>query len=43
MNKQQAIQVIERALNAANLKGVYNLQDASMILQALEVIKTESK
>lgn len=43
MDKEQALQVIEQALNAASLKGVYNLQDSAMIIQALQVIKTEEK
>jgi ferric-dicitrate binding protein FerR (iron transport regulator) len=39
MDKEQAIQVLEQALNAATLKGVYNLQDITHILNALQVIK----
>jgi ferric-dicitrate binding protein FerR (iron transport regulator) len=35
MTKEQALQIIEQALNAANMKGVYSLSDVSMILQAL--------
>jgi len=38
MNKEQAIQIIEQALNVANIKGVYSLSDASNILQALSKI-----
>ena len=38
MTKEQAIQIIEQALNAANMKGVYSLSDASSILQALSKI-----
>lgn len=41
MTEQQALQVIEQALNGATLKGVYNLQDVATILQALEVLKTK--
>ena len=41
MDKQQAIQVIEQAINAATLKGVYNLNDMAAILQALTAIKGE--
>jgi ferric-dicitrate binding protein FerR (iron transport regulator) len=41
MDKQQSIQVIEQALNAATLKGVYNLNDVATILQALMQLKSE--
>lgn len=41
MNKEQAIQILEQALNAATQKGVYNLNDVSTILQALQIIKAE--
>jgi ferric-dicitrate binding protein FerR (iron transport regulator) len=39
MEKTQAIQIIEQALNAATQKGVYNLNDVATILQALTEIK----
>lgn len=39
MTNEQAIQIIEQALNAATQKGVYNLQDVATILNALQVIK----
>jgi hypothetical protein len=39
MSKEQAIQILEQALNAASLKGVYNLQDVQMILNALSLLK----
>jgi ferric-dicitrate binding protein FerR (iron transport regulator) len=39
MDKEKAIQVLEQALNAAALKGVFSLKDTELILQALEVIK----
>ena len=35
MTKEQAIQIIEQALNAANMKGVYSLSDIYAILKAL--------
>ena len=35
MTKEKALQIIEQALNAANMKGVYSLSDVSMIIQAL--------
>jgi hypothetical protein len=38
MTKEQSIQIIQQALNAANIKGVYSLSDASSILQALSKI-----
>ena len=38
MNREQALQIIEQALNAANIKGVYSLSDASNILQALSKV-----
>jgi ferric-dicitrate binding protein FerR (iron transport regulator) len=41
MDKDKALQVIEQALNAATLKGVYNLNDVATILQALMQLKSE--
>lgn len=41
MTEEQALQIIEQALNGATLKGVYNLKDVATILQALEVLKTK--
>ncbi len=41
MNTQEALNVIDQALNNANLKGVYNLKDANLIVQALNVIFNE--
>lgn len=41
MTKEQAIQIIEQALNAATQKGVFNLQDVGTILTALNAIKSE--
>jgi hypothetical protein len=38
MTKEKALQIIEQALNAANMKGVYSLSDVSMILQALSKV-----
>jgi ferric-dicitrate binding protein FerR (iron transport regulator) len=35
MTKEKALQIIEQALNAANMKGVYSLSDTSAILKAL--------
>lgn len=39
MNKKEAIIILEQALNAANLKGVYTLADIQTILTALEIVK----
>lgn len=39
MEKEQAIEVVEQALNAATLKGIYTLKDVEVILQALEELK----
>ena len=41
MTKEQAIQTIEQALNAATQKGVYNLNDVATILNALSFLKSE--
>ena len=35
MSKAQAIEILENAINAGSLKGVYSLADTSVILQAL--------
>jgi len=43
MDKAQAIQVLEQALDAATQKGVYNLSNVVTILSALQVIKEEQK
>lgn len=39
MTKEQAVQVLEQALNAATLKGVYNMTDITVIIEALNFIK----
>lgn len=41
MTKEQALQILDQALNGATLKGVFNLKDVAMILQALETIKNQ--
>lgn len=44
MNTEQALQIIEQALNQATIKGAFNLNEVSQILQALSVLKsTETK
>lgn len=40
MTKEQAIQIIEQAINVGNLKGAYTLQDVDIILKAIEVLKS---
>jgi|OpeIllAssembly_1097287.scaffolds.fasta_scaffold446412_4 ferric-dicitrate binding protein FerR (iron transport regulator) len=39
MNKEEAISIIEQALNAATIKGIYSLSDVQAILLALEELK----
>lgn len=41
MDKEQAINIVKQALNAATLKGVYSLEDAGTILQAIAVLETK--
>jgi hypothetical protein len=41
MTKEQAINVLEQALNAATLKGVYNMADVQAILNALSLLKQD--
>lgn len=43
MDKEKAIETIEQALNAAVQKGVYNLNDVAIIINALEIIKSDKK
>ena len=38
MNPTDAVKVLEQALNAATLKGVFTLADANQILVALNVV-----
>ena len=37
---EQAVSVIDQALNAASTKGVFNLKDSSLVNQALEMVKS---
>ena len=39
MEKEEAILIIEQAINAATLKGIYSLQDMQKIIESLSVIK----
>ena len=41
MSKEEAIKILEQALNAAALKGVYTLQDLQMILNALSLLNQD--
>jgi len=41
MNKEQAFQIIEQALNISAQKGVFGLQDSATILKALNILKQE--
>jgi len=38
MNLEQAIKIMEQALNAASKAGVFNLQDSATVYQALATI-----
>lgn len=39
MEKEQAIKILEHALNEAAKHGTFNLIEATQVLQALEIIK----
>lgn len=41
MDKQQAILILEQAIDAALQKGVYSLKDMSYIIDALNALKAE--
>jgi ferric-dicitrate binding protein FerR (iron transport regulator) len=41
MSKEEAIKVLEQALNAANLKGIFSLADVEVILNALNIVKED--
>ena len=43
MDKEQALQVIEQALNVATQKGVFNLNDVSQVINALVILKSEDE
>lgn len=40
MNPQQALNLIEQALNMATTKGAFTMADVQAILQAMTVLKT---
>jgi hypothetical protein len=39
MTQEEAVKIIEQAINAGTLKGIYSLDDMKLILEALTVIK----
>jgi 20S proteasome alpha/beta subunit len=43
MNKEQAIQIIEQALNQATQKGAFNLNEVTQVILALEFIKKQAE
>ena len=43
MNQEQAIVILEQALNQATQKGAFNLNEVSQILQALSVLNSTDK
>tara|TARA_R110000851_G_scaffold315229_5_gene477635 strand:+ start:20379 stop:20591 length:213 start_codon:yes stop_codon:yes gene_type:complete len=40
MDTEQALNVLEQALNLANNKGAFNLKDATVIQQSLDIVQT---
>ena len=40
MTKEEALNILEQAINAGNIKGVYSLTDIRLIINALDTIKT---
>ena len=43
MSPEQAHQVVVDAINVANVKGTYNLQEVSTILEAIRVLKPQEQ
>lgn len=43
MKKEQAIQILEQALNQATEKGAFNLNEVTQIIIALQALKENSK
>lgn len=39
MSKEEAINILEQAINAGTLKGIYSLADLVMIIDALKLLK----
>lgn len=40
MNLEQAFEILEKGLNIANTKGAFLLRDATVVQQALDVVKS---
>lgn len=43
MTKEQALALIEQALNAATNKGAFNMADVKAILDALDILKADKE
>ena len=43
MNKEQALEILNQALDQAFKKGAYSLQDAGFITKALEALSPQEK
>jgi len=41
MNKEQAFEILEKGLNIANTKGAFLLRDATVIQQALDILRAD--
>jgi hypothetical protein len=41
MTKEQAKEILEQAINAALIKGIYSLKDIRIILDALSIVSEE--
>ena len=41
MTKEQAKEILEQAINAALVKGIYSLQDIKVILDAMSIVTEE--
>lgn len=41
MTKEEAINILEQAINAGTLKGIYSLADLVMIINALNLLKED--
>ena len=41
MKKEEAIEIIEQAVNAGVLKGVYSLEDMKLIVEAIKTLSCD--
>jgi hypothetical protein len=41
MTKEQAKEILEQAINAALIKGIYSLKDIKLILDAMSIVTEE--